>query len=181
MNGSLFLAPENPEVDFSDHALLKQMLVEIGLIQPSDSNICYCGENFTQLITFMGCSPHLVFKPPDDGSDSFCHVRLHHYDSIMLFTGQQTAPPRCPSCRHRLANWKDASASWHDHPRQPWECPECKTSHTPATLDWRQSGGSGKLLIEIKNIFPGEAVPVDRLLGKLREISSQKWRYFYIV
>ncbi len=181
MNGSLFLAPENPDSSFSDIETLKKSLVENGLIQPSDSNTCYCGDSFAQLVTFMGCSPHLVFEPPEDGNENYCHIILHHHEQVKLYTGQQTAPPRCPSCRFRLADWKNDREKWSERPEQSWECPQCQASHVPATLDWRQSGGAGRLLIEIKNIFPGEAVPVDLLMNSLKNITSEKWRYFYLV
>ncbi len=181
MNGSLFLAPENPDTGFSDTELLKQALTSIGLVQQSTSDTCFCGDSFAQLITFMGCSPHLVFEPPDDGSDNYCHVLFHRHEHIQLYTGQQTAPPRCPACRHRISDWKQYRQQWHENTAsQTWQCPKCETLSYTWQLDWRQSGGAGKISIEIKNIFPGEAVPVDRLLLKLREISREEWRYFYI-
>ena len=182
MNGSLLLTPDTPDSGFDDIDSVKQALAEAQLIQPGETNSFLCGEKFTQLITFMGCSPHLVFEPPADGSDKYCHVILHQYGTIQLLTGQQTAPPRCPSCRHRISDWKQYRQQWHDNTTtQTWRCPKCETTSYPWQLDWRQSGGAGKMLIEIKNIFPGEAVPVDQLLAQLKTISGGKWRFFYIV
>lgn len=182
MNGSLFLTPENPASSFDDMNALKTALLEINLIQPGDSNQYLCGEKFAQLITFMGCSPHLVFEQPADGSDHYCHIRLHQYREIQLFTGQQTAPPRCPKCRHRIADWRTYAEDWQKQGHNAhWSCPGCETTSPVYQLDWRQSGGSGKVLIEIRNIFPGEAVPVDQLMATLKTVSGEKWRYFYLV
>jgi len=182
MNGSLLLTPENPDSDFDDINSLKKNLTDAELIQAGEPNSFLCGEKFTQLITFMGCSPHLVFEAPADGSENYCHVILHQHDEIQLLTGQQTAPPRCPSCRHRIPDWKQYRQQWHDNTTtKTWRCPKCETSSFPWQLDWRQSGGAGKILIEIKNIFPGEAVPVDQLLARLKTLSGEKWRYFYLV
>lgn len=182
MNGSLLLTPDNPNSDFDDIDGVKLALTEAQLIQAGESNSFLCGEKFSQLITFMGCSPHLVFEPPEDGGDKYCHVILHQHDTIQLLTGQQTAPPRCPSCRHRISDWKQYQQQWHEHTSsETWSCPACGSVSYPWQLDWRQSGGAGKIVIEIKNIFPGEAVPVDQLLAQLKNISKEKWRYFYIV
>ena len=186
MNGSLFLAPQTPGSEFKDLATLKKCLTDTGLMTAlntgNDANSYLCGENFAQLITFMGCSPHLVFEQPEDGSENYCHIVIHHFESIQLLTGEQTAPPRCPHCRYRIADWRSMLDNWHeDAASQSWHCPKCETDSSPSELDWRQTGGAGSLFVEIKNIFPGEAVPVDQLMAKLQEISGEKWRYFYLV
>jgi hypothetical protein len=181
MNGSLLLTPEAPYSSFADVDSLKKTLIELQLVQPSQTDTFLCGDRFPQLITFMGCSPHLLFEPPEDGSDGYCHIILHHFTEIQLFTGQQTAPPRCPACRYRIADWKTQIDEWHKHPQNSWTCPKCQSAHNPAILDWRNSGGAGRIFIEIKNIFPGEAVPVDNLLIRLQQLSLEKWRYFYLV
>ncbi|MGD2119260.1 MAG: hypothetical protein PVG66_12930 [Chromatiales bacterium] len=185
MNGSLFLSPANPFASNDNTQNLEALLREQGLIdQPwqGHENSYLCGENFLQQITFMGCSPYLEFSPPSDGRDNFCHVILHHYEHCRMFSGRQTAPPRCPSCRYRIAEWRDLLQQ-HDvaDEQQLWTCPKCAEQYHPARLDWRQNAGAGKLLVEIRNIFPGEAVPVDSLLLKLGKLTDErKWRYFYL-
>ena len=194
MNGSLILCPENPLSDFSDTSALEALLTELSLIAEGiageiagnimggEEKRFYCGDNFVQLITFMGCSPHLVFEPPADGSDNFCHVKIQTSKQPVLFTGQQTAPPRCPSCRFRIADWKNDIDNWIKKPvTSQWQCPKCENLCSPVELDWRQSGGGAKTWVEITNIFPGEAVPVDLLMSKLKALSGENWRYFYLV
>ena len=177
MNGSLYLTLEDSASSFNDIESLTLTLSKIGLIDQKYQDNYLCGEKFAQLIVFMGCSPHLVFEPPADGNTSFCHIKIHHHDQIQLLTGQQTAPPRCPNCRKRITDWQNLTQS----PNEKWQCADCNTTSTVSQLDWRQSGGAGKIFIEIKNIFPGEAVPVDRLLGELKTLSNENWRYFYLV
>ena len=182
MNGSLFLCPELPDARYPEITAIVKLLKNKGLIDQQQDNDSYlCGENFTQLITFMGCSPYLVFEPPADGTDKYCHIYIRQYPNIQLFTGQQTAPPRCPECRFRIADWKNRLKDWTARPTSSWHCPECGNTSHAYQLDWRQSGGAGQLFIEIKNIFPGEAVPVDSLLKDLQDLSGLKWRYFYLV
>jgi len=183
MNGSLFLSPEQAQSDFTDIESVQKTLIEIGLIAVDKVAEFYlCGEQFSQLVTFMGCSPYLVFEPPEDGSDNFCHVRLHQYPKTRLLTGQQTAPPRCPACRYRVGNWRPLLENLEGNTAlEQWTCPGCHENMSIFQLDWRQSAGAGKLFIEISNIFPGEAVPADRLLASLQHISGEKWHYFYLV
>lgn len=177
MNGSMYLTTENPDDAFNDLTALSACLNDIGLTGEKISDFFLCGSQFAQLITFMGCSPHLVMTPPDDGSENFCHIRLLQFDQPKLLTGQQTAPPRCPACRFRISDWEN---TLKPDDVNDWDCPKCRQQTPVAHLDWRQSAGAGKILIEIKNIFPGEAVPVDKLLAALKNLSGNNWKYFYI-
>jgi hypothetical protein len=175
MNGSLFLTPQNPESTFSDTGAVTDLLVALGLIEPNSESPYLCGSEFAKLVIFMGCSPHLTFEPPADGGNNYCHVNLHNYQLPRLFTGGQTAPPRCPACRHRIADWKTSI-----NPQQPeWQCPKCDDESDIFHLDWKQSAGAGRFLVEICNIFPGEAVPVDSLMNDLAALTGEAWRYFY--
>jgi hypothetical protein len=47
-------------------------------------------------------------------------------------------------------------------------------------LDWKQQAGFGRRLIEVEEVFPGEAVPTQSLLDLLKRASGSGWRYFYI-
>lgn len=185
MNGSLFLSPANPFVTVEHLHQLKQRLQALGLTGKAwqaQADSYLCGEQFLQLITFMGCSPYLEFSPPADGRDNFCHIVLHQYADCRIFSGRQTAPPRCPACRYRIVEWRQLlqQVDIADE-QQLWSCPKCGDSRHPANLDWRQNAGAGKVFVEIKNIFPGEAVPVDTLLQQLGKLTAErKWRYFYL-
>ena len=182
MNGSLFLSPQDPNSDFHDLKAIASYLTETGLIDKRQTDGSYlCGDNFTQVITFMGCSPHLIFEPPEEGTSNYCHIKLHQHEDIHLLTGGQTAPPRCPACRYRITDWQQHLQVWKTDSGNSWQCPQCRKDSPAYKLDWRQSGGAGKVFIEVKNIFPGEAVPVDSFMKGLQEISGEPWRYFYLV
>jgi hypothetical protein len=47
----------------------------------------------------------------------------------------------------------------------------------PCELDWRQHALCGRLLIELRNVFPGEAAPSDTLLRELRLATGSDWRF----
>ncbi len=176
MNGSLFLSPSAAHSHFSDTQATLERLTALQLIGKPFNQVWLCGEQFPHLITFMGCSPFLQFEPPADGSQNFCHVEIHHFTDIRVFTGSQTAPPRCPHCRHRFADWKASLPV----AGVAFDCPKCEHSLSQESLDWRQSGGAGCFFIEIHHIFPGEAVPADKLMHELQKLSGESWKYFYI-
>ena len=48
-------------------------------------------------------------------------------------------------------------------------------------LDWRRQAGCGRLLLEVTDVFPGEAVPVSALLRGLEGLGAGPWRYFYFL
>ncbi|MCU7959762.1 MAG: hypothetical protein KZQ58_07125 [gamma proteobacterium symbiont of Bathyaustriella thionipta] len=138
------------------------------------------GERFLQLLAFMGCSPHIEVSPPADGSFDFCYVQLSgpHAD-IQLRTARNTAPPRCPACRYRIADWK-ALLHGQQSVNSAYVCAQCATRSQWYDLDWRQSAGSGRLFLEVTQIFPSEAIPGDELLALLRSVTKIPWRYFYL-
>jgi hypothetical protein len=56
-------------------------------------------------------------------------------------------------------------------------CAGCDRSWSIHELDWRAHAISGRVLIELRNVFPGEASPSDLLLKCLQEQSGEPWRY----
>ena len=138
------------------------------------------GERFLQLITFMGCSPHIELAPPADGS-GFCHVRVRGpLDDPLLLAGRNAQAPRCVSCRGRIEPWREPLDEWRHQASSPLvTCPRCGEKQRPMELDWRRQAGCGRLLIEVVDVFPGEAVPVSSLLKGLEGLGAGPWRYFY--
>ncbi len=139
------------------------------------------GDNFLQLITFMGCSPHIELEPPADGN-SFCHIRIiGPLPDLQLMRGENTQPPRCIKCRGRLSHWQEEVAGWCTHPEQANVlCPSCGHRQRPVDLGWRRNAGLGRLFVVVEDIFPGEAVPVPSFLQRLRQASGVAWEYFYV-
>lgn len=140
------------------------------------------GERFLQLISFLGCSPHINLEPPADGGSEFCYLEvLGPWEQARFLQGRNTRPPACPVCKRTNPAWRDrmecqeiqASAT-------EWTCNACGNRSFPSQWNWRQQAGFGRLFIQINSIFPSEAVPTDELLGSLERLSSNPWRYFYI-
>ncbi len=177
-NGVLILAPGDPASRLPTREQLVHALGDIGLLGAplaGQDDTYLAGERFLQLITFMGCSPHVRLEPPVDGADAFCHLALlGPYDRPRLLHGRNTRPPRCPRCKTAITNWREFVDA------DTITCSHCGATCSMAQLEWRRNAGYGRLFIEIRNIFPGEAVPVDELMNRLRETGGGEWGYFYL-
>ncbi len=139
------------------------------------------GAQLLQLVSFSGCSPHIRFEPPVDGSGSFCHVTiLGPYSRPRLLTGRNTRPPRCSACRSPIADWGARREAWEDSPGAPLTCPQCHLPQLPLQLHWREHAGFGRLFVSVEDVFPGEAVPVPDLLELLESATGTAWRYFFV-
>jgi hypothetical protein len=135
------------------------------------------GERFLELISFMGCSPHIELDPPAPGSEAFCHIALVGPSrEPVLFHGTNTAPPRCPECGARITDWRQRLGG----PTDTLTCVRCGMRLTPAELNWRRSGGLARVAVEVRNVFPNEAVPVPELMQRLERETGREWTYFYV-
>ena len=176
--GSLFLHATDPQgVIATDHLITQ--LQSIGLLGESltaPQTGWQVGEAFLQLLTFMGCSPHIRLAPASPTDQDFCHLTLHHYAQPQLLTNPLARVCRCANCGKPMAtNWQalDLQASL-------WECPFCAHRHNDLhSLRWRNDAGYARQFVEIHNIYPGEAQPVDALLERLASLGDVPWRYFY--
>lgn len=177
--GSLILQPRDCSGPI-DPGQLVGTLRELGVIGaawPPRRHAYLVGERFLELITFMGCSPHIELAPPAGGGD-FCHVIVHEYPAPRLLTGTNTRPPRCPACRKvtalRPADLAGAPAG------QVLACNHCAATLRLSELLWRRDGGFGRVFVEVLSVFPGEAVPLDSLLQRLADATRCAWDYFYL-
>ncbi|MCB1798529.1 MAG: hypothetical protein KDI67_06570 [Gammaproteobacteria bacterium] len=174
---SLYLAPDDPQSapDLDGPTVVLQDLGLIG--RPLAPKIYSAGEGFSRHVIYAGCSPFLAMQPSHDGSLQFCHVALHGpYAQPRLVTGPGTARPRCPTCRARLTDWREQLEQWQAGTTRPL-CPGCGRSWSAHELDWRAHAISGRVLIELRNVFPGEASPSDLLLQRLEGQTGTPWRY----
>ena len=174
-----------PEAPPPPTDLLLAGLRDVGFIgRPLDDRataVFLTGERFLQLVTFMGCSPHIQLDPPVDGG-SFCHIRLEGpWPEPRLMRGRNTRPPRCAHCRASLSRWEQELDRWCTHPsRADVHCHQCGRHQRPLDLQWRRNAGFGRLFLLVEDIFPGEAVPVSSLMQSLRQTSGSPWDYFYV-
>jgi hypothetical protein len=172
--GDPFLAPEQ--------ALLTARLSDAGFLGPPLSGqigAFSIGERFLQLLTFAGCAVKIAQAP--DGDVPFCHIRLTGpFERPRFQCGRNTRPPRCPSCRSPLVDWKMRLANGKEADSAAIACPTCGETSPPWAYDWKQKAGFGRLFIRIEEVFPGEAVPTPELMNLLQSSAGCNWRYFYL-
>ena len=174
---SLYLAPVESEA-VPDIPTIRRLLSDLDIIADELGPSTYrAGDGFSRHVIYAGCAPYLLMQPPQDGSLNFCHVALHGpFRHARLVTGPNTVKPRCPLCRARFEDWRSRLADWqHDHATAV--CAGCGQSFRPSQLDWRGHAVSGRVLVELRNVFPGEASPSDRLMQRLANETGGDWQY----
>lgn len=189
----LILLPADPDCPAVSTDRLATELQAIGLIGPPrllDNDRFYpTGAHFLQLITFLGCSPMIELEPPSDpvtlASDSahgkFCHVFLSSSETLRFRADPRTPIPRCPACRAPLTDWQPLLHAWQTHPENSaWQCKQCGHRADITALSFRKSAGFGHSFVEIRGIYPSEAVPGEALLITLKSITGGNWSTLYI-
>lgn len=189
----LILLPADPQTALEDCGRLAASLSAIGLIGDPiryDGGMFYpTGERFLQLVSFLGCSPAIELDPPGEAAalpaavagGLFCHVILSCTDMLQLRADPQTRTPRCPHCGQPVETWQQDVQAWQADPAATgWACSAC--GHAGTLTDWifRKTAGFGKVFLEIRGIYPSEAVPGAALLQALRDLTDGDWHYIYI-
>lgn len=175
--GRLVLTPVDPYFLPQDPAAILDRLRQLGLVDGALTETeghYLLGTRFMQLVTFMGCSPFIRLEPGEP-EEPFCHLIVKEPTAEpKLLTGNNTRPPRCAACRKRLDDWRERLAG------RLVTCPHCGHQQDPATYDFRQTAGWGRLFLFIENIFPQEAIPSPELLDGLATASGgEPWHHFY--
>ena len=189
----LMLLPADPGCPPVNCEQLAGELQTIGLIgEPValEDNVFYpTGDNFLQLISFLGCSPMIELDPPADpatllaasAAGKFCHLFLNCTASLAFRADSQCPPPRCPDCRQPVPDWQTAIEAWQQHTVQTdWICANCGFTGQLTDLAFRKAAGFGRTFIEIRGIYPSEAVPTDALLRTLQGLTNGPWKTIYI-
>jgi DNA-directed RNA polymerase subunit RPC12/RpoP len=181
----LILHPKDPDANPADSESLIAMLQSLGFIDAPlefEGNTHYRpGEDFLQLMTFLGCSPVVALGEPGLTGEDFCHVAFEGpVAETQFFGGRNVKPPRCPACGHRYQQWSELISEWEAaKDTVQVSCPECGSVKPITALKWRQCAGFGRYFIKVWGIFEGEAVPSDRLLEALQRHTDTAWSYFY--
>ena len=137
------------------------------------------GNRFLQLVTFMGCSPHIRFEPEHPDDDDYCYIRLIESEKTLLLASDNSRTPGCPLCRKpAIADWSLLLGNGQSN---LVACQHCGAMSQPEELRWRNDAGMARLFIEINSIFPGEAQPVESLMQHLQHETGCQWRYFYLL
>lgn len=179
MNGSLYLSPKDINASPDNPEALITILQELEIIGPAinDEAEFAAGEGFPRHVVFAGCSPYLRFEPETPEDKHYCHVALHGpFKSAVLVTGENTVKPRCPHCRKRFSDWKEQLEHWQTDGAIA-HCHSCNTDTPAIAIDWRQHAAAGRYLIELRNVFPGEASPSDNLIAALKKATGLDWQY----
>ncbi len=139
------------------------------------------GEQFLQLLTFMGCSPAINLVPTDDDDRDFCHIVLSSiYTHAQFRSHEREVFARCPECGRRDPHWQTQIEDWQaDNLRTNYTCSYCDKNLSLYDLRWRQAAGFGRFFIDVFSIFPQEGIPTDKLLSALETVSAQPWTYFF--
>lgn len=182
--GRLVLAPRDPGCG-PDRPRLILALASAGFLGPAlgpGDDAYAVGEHFLHLVTFAGCAVRLEIEPGAGSDRPFCHVRIAGpYPEPLPLIGRNTRPPRCPTCRAPLRDWRDALAGPTAAGRTAaLPCPACETLSPARAWDWKESGGFARLWLGVEEVFPGEAAPTDALMQILAEAALTPWRHFYL-
>ncbi len=189
----LILLPADPHATLDDCGKLAAGLQAIGLIGAPgacDGNEFYpTGDDFLQLVSFLGCAPNIELEPPADNATlaaalangSFCFVRLLCTDILHFRGDPQARAPRCPQCSEPVADWETHLRQWRENPAAlQWSCTSC--GYHGELPDWslHKNAGFGQVFVEISGIYPSEAIPGPALLQALQTLTGGHWQYVYI-
>lgn len=176
--GYLILYPDPASPSPDREGLLAQLseLALIGKPLADRADHYPTGKAFLQLISFLGCSPAIQLAG-DPVADAVCSIHLlGPYPASAVLFGSNSRAPRCPACRQPFIDWQ----AWWTEPQKPEPCcPACGNHSRLESLNWRQQAAVSSHFLAISQVFPGEAVPVDRLIHDLQRDGS-RWDYGYV-
>lgn len=179
----LVLYPHHHPVKAGDAAPLVEVLATVGLIGAAvpmgGRNHYATGDGLLDLITFLGCAPHLVLEaPPAPGPMDFVNVGLTGpLAAPRLRRGRNTITPPCPGCGARDPRWAEVPGDGGAALR----CNACGAVTAAAALNWRKTAAVANCFIDIWGIYPAEAVPSPALMARLEGFSGGPWRHAYLL
>jgi hypothetical protein len=189
----LILLPADPLCPPVNREQLAGELQTIGLtgapVALEDEVFYPTGDNFLQLVSFLGCSPMIELEPPADratllaasAAGKFCHIFLSCTESLTFRADSQCPPPRCPDCSQPVADWQTTIEAWKENRAQTdWTCTNCGFTGQLTGLAFRKAACFGRTFIEIRGIYPSEAVPTDALLDRLQRLTGGPWKTIYM-
>ena len=189
----LLLHPADPDTAAVPEDKLVQELQSIGLIAgsvPLGNTVFYpVGEQFLQLVTFLGCSPAIELDSPDNPQDlesaseagRFCHIFIDSGERLRFRGDSQTRTPRCPACHSPEPEWKAGLHAWQAGKQdQDWTCKCCGFCGHFSDLVFRKTAGFSRTFVEIRGIYPAEAVPGSTLLDTLAALTGNSWTSIYL-
>ena len=166
----LFTGPPQPLLSI----LQQQQWIEASLPSSFGEYSYQVGERFFEAFLFLGCSPAIELSPTADGSP-FCYLQLELEPQCQLVSGA-TLKAACKGCKQRYGTLPLLQSE-----AVPWvECSHCGSTYRADEIAWRKSAALSRMRLTLWNIFEGEAVPSDLLLGVLQRESGVAWSYAYV-
>jgi hypothetical protein len=102
---------------------------------------------------------------------------VHAFERVCGLGGESIQAIRFPGCKHPIS---DPATLLSDHaPDDHWQCPDCGQQGAMHSINWRKTAGFAKIFIEVTPVFPGEAIPSDKLLNLLHSFTGSSWNWFY--
>lgn len=185
----LVLHPEDANYAPESSSMIRDVLYDAGFISGACSiadgeqvqQAFLPGEQFLQLLTFMGCSPNINLAPQYEGDRGFCHIMLSPISAQPHFRShERDVFARCPECGRRDTAWQVHIGRWQaDASLNKYICPHCDKNLSLYDLRWRQMAGFGRFFIEVFSIFPQEGIPTNNLLSLLEKACARPWTYFF--
>ncbi len=168
----LVIHPSDPETVPDSISDIQQAMADIGLIGPAleNNDNFQIGNEFLNLVTFMGCAPGIKLSPED--GDDFCRIVFTPAQAQSGCLGYTTlVVPQCPSCKTKIRDWHDASGSY--------TCTNCDSETPLHQFRWRKQAGFGRYCFYITQIHLQEVIPSAKILQTLKETSGFDWTYFF--
>lgn len=165
-------------------------LTTLGLIGSPLERPGYCyqaGPEFLTLICFIGCSPSLLFEEnlrptPDQNPQKFIYLEWHQSSQPFFLASSTLRAPHCPHCRQQVAAWQTLMRERQQQQTLtlPWTCPHCQQAFPLYQLHWHKRAVLTTIALSIYGIYESEAIPADRLLQTLQNLTASRWDYCYI-
>lgn len=138
------------------------------------------GERFFDLFLFLGCSPSIELAPAKQNRDApFCYIQIESEERCRVVAGNNLKAA-CPDCKGRYQLDAVLHAPEGESGMPQISCRECGANTSADNIVWRKTAAPSKTRISLWNIFEGEAVPSDALLGTLEQQTGIAWSYSYV-
>lgn len=174
----LYLYPNDSSL-LLDKSTLESVLSDIEFIGKKQAEYRFeVGDKFLSLLCFMGCSPNIELEPQEN--KPYCYIEIETVQAAQFISGKNRRKVVCPECKTTLENigaifLKDTKDL------NKYDCPECnKHTFNLNKMNWRKTAFLARSWVMVGNIYESEAVPDEKLLKSLKELTGVEWKVAYI-